>query len=905
MRLFPSGRFWIGGRLRYCPRSMSAPHHHRSSPETRALCTIHARPPHRTLLAVAFLALAVGCTLDDEPKSGCRDDNDCLRGRTCMSGTCRDRVQVLPVADGSSSDALGPTDAPIAEENDAGWDVSQDPSQTRDDVDSDAAIDAMPQPEASADFRAAPSVDAVPDLPADAGPENPGDAGPPTFPRAYSSSVISPYSLEIVSEHPPGIALPRPHRLDFFAIPATGRLWHMQIVDGVATREPQVGATTNLTGGADATSWDVGRWDVVVRGTGDVVWHAYAQLEGLNGWFWESLGAMPGSLRPTIAHVGPGNLVVFQLDAAGSTTLFKRMSKGIWAAWKAGATGAIAGGLDATTLSEGVDPRLIRLVARSHDDRLVTAVYDPASDTMGAWQDVGGEPLDGVAGTPAITSLGPTTDDYEVLTPSSTGRVWKRSFARSADEADFAAVGNLFPSVVVDVDVAAVPSMNRMDVHLRTKDGELQHTAITATAGKSCASAAVAICGRGATGLACAELVADGGLMSAEVASYGLFQNDVWHMRASDWGSIRYGDVNADGRDDACGRNAQGVWCALGTGATTLITGKWTSEFGDTGWEGDRAYWGTLQLVDIDGDRRADICGRDALGIRCAISTGTSFRPAGLPRVAAFTDAAGWKADPSRWATVQFPDLDGDQKADVCGRDTTGVICGLSDGSSFAPPSLWQGGLSDALGGNETSRWETTQFPDVDGDGRADLCARSPEGIHCGRSDGRGAFTDWKLWTTAFGRGEWGTSAAHYATIQFPDLNADGRADICGRGQEGLICALSTGTSFASATSWSAAFSDAAGWTTLMHAGSIQFPDFNGDGKPDVCGRGAAGVRCAPSNGHSAFGPPGMTTLFQDSDGWSRADTFPTIGFPALRTGSCAPRPKQTTGMRPAARLPF
>ena len=75
------------------------------------------------------------------------------------------------------------------------------------------------------------------------------------------------------------------------------------------------------------------------------------------------------------------------------------------------------------------------------------------------------------------------------------------------------------------------------------------------------------------------------------------------------------------------------------------------------------------------------------------------------------------------------------------------------------------------------------------------------------------------------------------ATVRSGDLNGDGRADVCGMTREGVLCALGTGRGFARATVWMDAEA-VRGWS------EIELVDVNGDGRADLCGTGPEGAVC-------------------------------------------------------------
>ena len=60
------------------------------------------------------------------------------------------------------------------------------------------------------------------------------------------------------------------------------------------------------------------------------------------------------------------------------------------------------------------------------------------------------------------------------------------------------------------------------------------------------------------------------------------------------------------------------------------------------------------------------------------------------------------------------------------------------------------------------------------------------------------------------------------------------------------MCALSTAHGFTRATQWLSAEACASqGWERADLAATIELGDVNGDGRADLCGRGAQGLACA------------------------------------------------------------
>lgn len=341
----------------------------------------------------------------------------------------------------------------------------------------------------------------------------------------------------------------------------------------------------------------------------------------------------------------------------------------------------------------------------------------------------------------------------------------------------------------------------------------------------------------------------------------------------SNYGALRMGDVDGDRRADLCGRANASVQCWLSTPTpfATPISGPALSD--GTGWN-EAAYFSSLQLADFNGDGRDDLCARAPAGLTCYPSLGTGFGSAVVST--RFADGDGF-SDPNHGASLRMGDLDGDGKADACARGAEGVRCYLSDGQGF-PTEVVGPSWTDANGWASVRYWSTVQLVDVDGDHKADLCARTANDFRCHLSTGTGfgPAVVKAIMTNAEG---W-DQPSRYSTIRMADVDGDGDADLCGRDGIRWVCWLWEGSGFGDSFD-GPELPDNEGWAVDRLYAGIRMADVTGDGKADVCMRDASGLACWVSNGKgfpTRLGGPGWAGL-----GWEHPSVFGTLMISGVR----------------------
>ena len=388
------------------------------------------------------------------------------------------------------------------------------------------------------------------------------------------------------------------------------------------------------------------------------------------------------------------------------------------------------------------------------------------------------------------------------------------------------------------------------------------------------------VCGRGAAGFWCH--LSQGSGWSDKGPTLALADSSGWDD-ATNWGTLRMGDLDGDGKADLCARANAGVvcWKSDGTGLNTKIEGpEWSDA---SGWNKIQFY-STLRLLDVDGDHKDDLCARAAKGIVCVRSTGSAFE--GAFEGPEWSDSAGF--DLARYyGTLRTGDVNGDGKDDLCIRTKTGMECRLSNGAGYGEAVVgpeW----SDAKGWSAMKYWSTIRLVDVNGDGRADLCARDSKALRCHLSTGT-SFGE-AIEVAPLGDDTGWDDESNYLTLRSGDIDGDGAQDLCLRANAKVLCYRFRAGSFdrVEGPEWS----DDSGWNKPEYFHTMQLGDMNGDARADLCARYSKGWMCVPSTG-DGFGAPVQLDEFSDQGGWAAQHYYATI---ALGGPVCVPRDEVCNG---------
>ena len=209
--------------------------------------------------------------------------------------------------------------------------------------------------------------------------------------------------------------------------------------------------------------------------------------------------------------------------------------------------------------------------------------------------------------------------------------------------------------------------------------------------------------------------------------------------------------------------------------------------------------------------------------------------------------------DEGAFGSIQYPDVNGDGKPDLCYRASTGVRCELQNPQGGFGGSGYQiitdicrdyNGQSDPYACGSADNFGTIQFIDMNLDQKADLTFVSDEGIKVFRSTGT-SFVSYKHFTDscqASGQPDCKeTNDGNSRHSYYPDLNGDYASEICwlSHGSQ-MYCKFSSINPTGSHIDYSIPvfLTDLSGYDLDV----VQFPDYDGDGDQDILVRKEKGT---------------------------------------------------------------
>ena len=210
-----------------------------------------------------------------------------------------------------------------------------------------------------------------------------------------------------------------------------------------------------------------------------------------------------------------------------------------------------------------------------------------------------------------------------------------------------------------------------------------------------------------------------------------------------------------------------------------------------------------------------------------------------------------------------------------------GVVVSLATGGGhFAQPFYDLANFGVGAGGWSDQDHYPRELADVNGDGLADIVGFANGGAVVLLATGGGHFAQpfYDLANFGVGAGGW-SDQTHYPRV-LGDVNGDGRADIVGFANGGVVVSLATGGGhFAQPTYELNNFAvGAGGWSDQDHY-PRELADVNGDGLSDIVGFANGGVLISLATGGGHFAQPtfDVGNFGNGAGGWSSDSTYPRL----------------------------
>ncbi|MFN8571379.1 MAG: FG-GAP-like repeat-containing protein [Gemmatimonadaceae bacterium] len=330
------------------------------------------------------------------------------------------------------------------------------------------------------------------------------------------------------------------------------------------------------------------------------------------------------------------------------------------------------------------------------------------------------------------------------------------------------------------------------------------------------------------------------------------------------------GRLTSSGLLDIVGFGECGMWTALGNGDGTFQQPNVVNaEFGllAGGWQVDKH---PRFLADLNNDGCDDVVGFGYDGVWIAIGNGDGTFQTPRFVVGDLGFNQGWRIDKHPRFAV---DLNGDGNADVIGFGDAGVWAAIGTGTGdFGPAQFVHANFGIQQG------WRVDKHPrfvaDLDKDGRADIVGFGDAGVLVAFQNPDGSFREPSVQPVLadFGVQQGWRVDKHPRFVV--DLDNDGYPDIIGFGEDGTWTAINDRNGGFSAPRFTQdLFSFNTGWRVDKHPRVVL--DLNGDGIADIIGFGDDGVWTAIGNGDGTFQPAQFVQEnFGVNQGW-RVDRHP------------------------------